>query len=56
MTKTKEELNKIKEEYDSLKRKINELSDEELKEVTGGDVTSANVVGYNLNSNDFNKN
>lgn len=28
-----------------------ELKDEELEKVTGGDVESANVVGYNNNDN-----
>lgn len=36
MTKTKEELIELKNEYDSLKNKLNELTDDELVEVTGG--------------------
>lgn len=34
--KTQEELKQIKEEYDLLKSKLNELNDDELKQVTGG--------------------
>lgn len=34
--KTKEELNSLKTEYESLNSKLKELSDDELKQVTGG--------------------
>ena len=34
--KTKEELFELKEEYQSLTRKLQELTDDELKIVTGG--------------------
>lgn len=34
--KTKEELNALKEEYESLGRKLSELSEDELTNVTGG--------------------
>lgn len=34
--KTKEELNALKEEYESLNRKLAELTEEELEQVTGG--------------------
>ena len=34
--KTKEELNKLKEQYETLNNKLKELSDDELKIVTGG--------------------
>ncbi len=34
--KTKEELNKLKEEVKTLNKKLAELSEEELKQVTGG--------------------
>lgn len=37
MPKTKEELNKLKEEYEELYNKIKELSDDELKQIAGGD-------------------
>ena len=35
--KTKEELNKIKEEVEAVNEKLVELTEEELKQVTGGD-------------------
>ena len=34
--KTKEELNALKEEVESLNKKLAELSEEELEQVTGG--------------------
>lgn len=34
--KTKEELNKLKEEIENINRKLKELTPEELKEITGG--------------------
>ena len=34
--RTKEELNAIKEEIDSLKKKLAELTEEELTQVSGG--------------------
>lgn len=36
MTKTQEELNKLKLEYETLNNKLKELSEVELKQVTGG--------------------
>ena len=36
MSKTKEELNKIKEEVETVNEKLAELTDEELEQVTGG--------------------
>ena len=36
MAKTKEELNELKNEYETLNNKLNELSEDELKLVTGG--------------------
>lgn len=44
--KTKEELEDLKNECNRLSEKLKELSDEELKYVSGGDVESANVVGF----------
>ena len=35
--KTKEELNALKEEYEALNRKLAELSEEELAQVSGGE-------------------
>ena len=46
MSKTKEELNKIKEEVESVTRKIRELTDEELEQVTGGE--SFPPIDFNL--------
>ena len=34
--KTKEELNALKEEVETLNKKLAELTEEELKQVTGG--------------------
>ena len=34
--KTKEELNALKEEVETLNKKLNELSEEELSQVSGG--------------------
>ena len=34
--KTKEELNALKEEVDTLNKKLAELSEDELKQITGG--------------------
>ena len=36
MSKTKEELNALKEEVEALNRKLHELTEEELEQVTGG--------------------
>ena len=36
MAKTQEELKELKEEYESLNLKLNELTDDEMKQVTGG--------------------
>ena len=36
MAKTKEELNALKQEVETVSRKLNELTDEELAQVSGG--------------------
>lgn len=36
MTKMQEELNKLKHEYESLNEKLQELSEDELLQITGG--------------------
>ena len=36
MAKTQEELNQLRKEYMDLKTKLKELTDDELKKVTGG--------------------
>lgn len=43
MTKTKEELSALKQEYKTLTEKLKSLSEEELKQVTGGDALG---LGY----------
>ena len=58
--KTKEELNALKEEVETLNKKLRELTPEELEQVTGGtpdisrlkrDITSqGNVIVYNSSS------
>ena len=48
MSKTKEELNKIKEEVDAVNEKLSELTPEEIAQVSGGGVrpvrTSQHVI------------
>ena len=43
--KTKEELNELREEFENLNEKLRELTEEELDQIVGGDVSSANIVG-----------
>ena len=50
--KTKEELKEIKAEVEALDKKLEELTDEELKEVTGGGECYAFVWGKS--GNEFN--
>ena len=40
MAKTKEELNALKEEFETVNKKLVELSEDELKQVTGGNAGS----------------
>ena len=42
--KTKEELNALKEEVEALNRKLAELTEEELAQVTGGDMPPPQVI------------
>ena len=44
MSKSKEELNEIKEEVEALNEKLQELTEEEIAQVTGGGVF-AHCVG-----------
>ena len=44
MAKTKEELNAIKEELETFNSKLQELSEEELKQITGGISSDAKLV------------
>ena len=44
--KTKEELDEIKEEVETLDEKLHELTDEELAQITGGEaIASVNGMG-----------
>ena len=55
--KTKEELNALKEEVETLSKKLAELNEDELKEVTGGFVEADNPFsqGDDLFSPDLGK-
>ena len=46
--KTQEELNEIKAEVETLNKKLHELSDEELAQVTGGGKVIAAVREYTI--------
>ena len=56
MSKTKEELNNIKNEYKELADKLKELSEEEVLEVTGGvniwDIGVKLKEKFEVNTND----
>ena len=43
--KTKEELNALKEEVETVSKKLHELTDEELEQVTGGQYPSGTTYG-----------
>ena len=45
MAKTKEELNKLKEEVEAVNEKLQELTDEELEQVTGGQAAGPSSYG-----------
>ena len=47
MAKTQEELNAIKEEVVTLNEKLRELTEEELKKLSGGGNASFNVEDWN---------
>ena len=54
MSKTKEELNQLKTEYETLTTKLKELTDDELKEVTGGEsYPTPTPVGPSVNSSEI---
>ena len=44
--KTKEELNALKEEVETANRKLHELTEEELAQVSGGGVPPEFVIEY----------
>ena len=45
MSKSKEELNKLKEEVESVNEKLQELTEEELAQVSGGSASLIIVPG-----------
>ena len=45
MSKSKEELNKLKEEVETVNKKLQELTEEELEQVTGGSNISTMLEG-----------
>lgn len=45
MAKTKEELNQLKVEYETVTTKLQELTDDELKQVSGGGYPMDNFAG-----------
>ena len=51
MAKTQEELNQLKKEYEALNSKLKELTEEELKLVTGG--IGENGYKYSFRSTDW---
>ena len=44
--KTKEELNALKEEVETVSRKLHELSEEELEQVNGGSLVPRDVLVF----------
>lgn len=46
--KTKEELNKLKEEITSINQKLNELTPDELEEVAGGMIMGNYTAGRDM--------
>ena len=44
MSKTKEELNALKEEVENVNRKLHELTEEDLEQVTGGSVPKIDLI------------
>ena len=44
MSKTKEELNELKEEVEKLDEKLHELTEEELAQVTGGVIAQVKTI------------
>ena len=48
MSKTENELKALKNEFEELKSKLHELSDEELNHVVGGVAKDVNDLGENM--------
>ena len=53
MSKTKEELNKLKEEVEAVNEKLRELTEEELAHVTGGFFVGPTAVKLPGSSNSW---
>ncbi len=51
--KTKEELNALKEEVETVSRKLHELTDEELAQVSGGVLPDDNMHDFELPCDEF---
>ena len=49
--KTKEELNALKEQVETLNKKLAELTEEELKQVTGGQMIGEKEFEYKIYEN-----
>ncbi len=50
--KTKEELNALKNEVETLNKKLAELSEEELEQVTGGSIPNIPGLGFGIEVRD----
>ncbi|MDO4940795.1 MAG: bacteriocin [Erysipelotrichaceae bacterium] len=48
MKKTEKELNELKQEFTTLTNKLNELTEDELKEVIGGDGIVVGRIDFEL--------
>ena len=46
--KTKEELNELKQELETLSSKLQELTEDELKEITGGVLISDTTIEFRI--------
>ena len=51
--KTKEELNALKEEVETLNKKLHELTDEELAQVAGGVRPVPRLPGFELPGDEY---
>ena len=54
--KTKEELNALKEEVEALNKKLHELTEEELKQVIGGQQYDINIYKNEVEREKFRPN
>ena len=51
--KSKEELNALKEEVETLNKKLSELSEEELAQVSGGGLPGSSKIGIESAAPEF---